>query len=82
MEEAPGGRRLLFVLPVAMPMPTRPVRAMSSLESLLVSKLGLVPAALLDPGPEEVLGLAAMVKGFVLVAAVFLEGGGGSGRSR
>ena len=76
----------MFVLAVAVAvavyMPIRPVRAMSSLESLWLSKLGLVPAALLDPGPEEVLGLAAMVKGFVLVAAVFLEGGGGSGRSR
>jgi hypothetical protein len=62
-------------------MPT-PVRAMSSLDSLL-SELDLVPAVLLELGPEDVLGLAGMLKGVVLATtAMFLDGGGGRGRSR
>jgi hypothetical protein len=55
---------------------------MSSLDSLL-SELDLVPAVLLELGPEDVLGLAGMLKGVVLATtAMFLDGGGGRGRSR
>ena len=62
-------------------MPT-PVRAMSSLESLL-SEIGFVPPVLLEAGPEDVLGLAGMLKGVVrATTAMFLDGGGGRGRSR
>jgi hypothetical protein len=59
------------------------VKAMSSLDSLL-SKLGFVPPVLLELGPEDVLGLAGMLNGAVWLRApaMFLDGGGGRGRSR
>jgi hypothetical protein len=49
--------------------------------------LGLVPGDLLEPGPEEVLGLAGIRDGIVLkvvavVRAFFDGGGGGRGRGR
>jgi hypothetical protein len=63
-------------------MPICPDRAMSSLD-ILLSKLGLKPDALLEPGPEDVLGRSDMVDGVVLAAtATFLDGGRGRGRSR
>lgn len=56
---------------------------MSSLDSLL-SSLDFVAPDLLEPGPEDVLGLAGMLSGAVLLGApaMFLDGGGGRGRSR
>jgi hypothetical protein len=58
------------------------VKAMSSLDSLL-SRLGFVKAVLLEPGPEDVLGLTGMLNGAVLrTPAMFLDGGGGRGRLR
>lgn len=74
-----GGRSL-----VRRPLPN--IRAKSSLECRL-SKLGLVPADLLEPGPEDVRGLAGMVDGIVLeivaVDTAFDDGAGrGRGRSR
>lgn len=60
------------------------VKAMSSLDSLFLSRLGFVTAVLLEPGPEDVLGLAGMLNGAVWLRtpAMFLDGGGGRGRSR
>jgi hypothetical protein len=60
-----------------------PVKAMSSLGSLL-SKLGFAPPVLLEPGPEDVLGLTGMLNGVGLLSTppMFLDGGGGRGRLR
>jgi hypothetical protein len=55
---------------------------MSSFDRRL-SRLGFVLAVLLEPGPEDVLGLAGMLDGAVMMtAAMLFDGGGGRGRSR
>jgi hypothetical protein len=60
-----------------------PVKAMSSLDSLL-SRLDFAPLVLLEPGPEDVLGLTGMLNGVGLLRTppMFLDGGGGRGRLR